>query len=200
MSPLLSQLILTPSLSSNFQDLCSTSLLPQSKQKEISSGSHHPAIHLLIFLPVFMLCPHLQGWHQHFYLHLWTRAYPSSPLKTIGPEILLHHQFLLLHTASYSQTYKHAVIFPTLKQKPNKNALDQVSWIASSHCFASITVWGKLCKSCLCLLHSVLLPSLLNPFRCCFHSASTGTTFGKATNDLQVTKFNGWFLVLIFLT
>lgn len=24
-----------------------------------------------------------------------------------------------------------------------------------------------------------------------------GTTFGKATNDLQVTKFNGWFLALI---
>ena len=27
----------------------------------------------------------------------------------------------------------------------------------------------------------------------------TGTTFDKATNDLQVTKFNGWFLVLISL-
>lgn len=173
MSPLHSQLILTPSLSSNFQDLCSHPYFHKANRKKFPQG---PITHA-------STCSHLPACFSCFVLIYrddistsisicGLEPIPSSLLKTIGPEILLHHQFLLL-TASYSQTYKHAVIFPHLKQKPNKNALDPFLEPASSHCFASITVWGKLCKSCLCLLHSVLLPSLLNPFRCCFHSTTS---------------------------
>lgn len=62
------------------------------------------------------------------------------------------------------------------------------------------SVGEKLCKCCLCLLHPIFFPVSLELTQVMFSlHYSSETTFGKATDDLQVTKFSGQLLVLIFL-